>query len=74
MKVWLIGVYDLTLPRGKSSFLSSLQKLREIMGEGSWILAGDFNMIKDLGEKKGGVCRLDPISHSFQETIQDKRS
>lgn len=44
------------------------------MGEGSWILAGDFNMIKDLGEKKGGVCRLDPISHSFQETIQDKRS
>lgn len=74
MKVWLTGVYNLTLPMGKSSFLSSLQKLREIVGEGSWILTGDFNMINDLGEKKEGVCWLDPISHSFQETIQDKRS
>lgn len=41
------------------------------MGEGSFILVGYLNLIKDLGKKKGGVGQLDPISLSFHETIQD---
>jgi len=44
--------------------------VKEILGKTSWILVGDLNLIKDLGEKKGGVGWMNLISISFQYTIQ----
>lgn len=70
-KVWLIGVYGPTLRGEKIGFLRNLQHLKDLLGDTSWLLVGDFNFIKDLEEKKGGVIRFHLISLCLQGTIQD---
>ena len=37
----------------------------------SWILAGDFNMIRSLTEKKGGTRKLGRDSIAFQNFINN---
>ena len=36
-----------------------------------WLLGGDFNMILNLSEKKGGLRREDPDMALFRELIND---
>lgn len=35
------------------------------------ILGGNFNLIRSLEEKKGGIRRLEPAPFIFQDLIQD---
>ena len=53
------------------SFLDSLSVIKEIVDEKPWILGGDFNLIKNLEEKKGGIRNLNPASDQFNELIDD---
>jgi len=40
------------------------------MGDSLWIVGGDFNLIRLLQEKKGGVRRLDQKSIAFDGYMQ----
>ena len=43
----------------KQSFMDFLNWLKEQVKQGSWVLGGDFNLIANIGEKKGGRRALD---------------
>jgi hypothetical protein len=58
-------VYGSTTQREKASFLHHLEWISNHIGNQRWILGGDFNMIRDLEEKRGGMQRLDSDSAHF---------
>jgi hypothetical protein len=43
------------------------------VGKDHWIIGGDFNLIRSLDEKKGGIRSLSNISASFNNIIEDLR-
>ena len=43
--------------------------LKLALGGKPWILGGDFNLVKNIDEKKGGIWKLNPISEYFNEFI-----
>jgi hypothetical protein len=47
-----------------------LENLRERNRNPHWILAGDFNIIATLAEKKGGIRRLDRDAEVFSTFIE----
>ncbi len=55
----------------KKVFLDSLRHMREEEKHLPWILGGDFNLIRNLEEKKGGVRRISPSSDQFNILIDD---
>ena len=55
----------------KFSFLDSLSNIKEIARDKSWTLGGDFNLIRNLEEKKGGIQNLNPASAQFNDLIDD---
>eukprot|EP00253_Pinus_taeda_P033710 PITA_33710 len=56
-RILISGVYSPHLPRDRKEFLNNVQKIRRIMPGNLWIIGGDFNLIRELGEKKGGIRR-----------------
>ena len=55
----------------KLKFLDSLVDLRDRHAGMPWIMGGDFNMIKSLSEKKGGIKILSKDSLEFQTFIDN---
>lgn len=55
----------------KLKLLTSLEELRKRYPDMPWILAGDFNMIKSLTEKKGGTRILGRNSTVFQNFLNN---
>ena len=55
----------------KLKFLDSLVDLKDRHAGISWIMGGDFNMIKSLSEKKGGIRTLSKDSLEFQTFIDN---
>ena len=53
------------------SFLDSLSDIKEIAKDKSWIMGGDFNLIRNLEEKKGGIRNLNLVSAQFNDLIDD---
>ena len=53
----------------KQSFMDLLNWLKEQAEQGSWVLGGDFNLITNLGEKKGGRRSLDKYQEAFSEFL-----
>lgn len=53
--ILISGVYGPHLPREQKDFLKNMQVIRPIIPGNLWIIGGDFNLIHDLGEKKGGI-------------------
>ena len=49
--------------------LEDLDEVRQHHGANHWILGGDFNMITTLGEKKGGLRKLDKDAEAFNTFI-----
>ena len=41
------------------------------VGQGHWILGGDFNIIRSLEEEKGGIRTLSRVSTTFNKVIED---
>lgn len=50
--------------------LEDLNEIRRYHGANNWILGGDFNMITNLAEKKGGLRRLDKDAEAFSTFIE----
>ena len=46
-----------------------LNWLQDQAKQGSWVLGGDFNLIANLGEKKGGRRALDKFQEAFSEFL-----
>jgi len=67
----ITNVYGPANPRDKQTFLSSLRYLSNLTTDDSWIIGGDFNIIRSLEEKKGGSRRLDLDSSAFNNLIDD---
>eukprot|EP00253_Pinus_taeda_P011164 PITA_11164 len=53
-RILISRVYGPHLPRERKDFLKNMQVIRPIIPGNLWIIGGDFNLIHDLGEKKGG--------------------
>ena len=53
----------------KQSFMDFLNWLKEKAKQSSWVLGGYFNLIADLGEKKGGRRALEKYQEAFNEFL-----
>jgi len=71
--VLITGVYSPHIPRERKNFLKDMQTIRRIFPGIPWIVGGDFNMIKSIGEKKGGKSRPDQDMEAFSEIITEQR-
>jgi len=74
-KEWILlsGVYGPHIPGERRNFISNLIKVSGLYKSIPWIIGGDFNMIKSLNEKRGGVRRADADMELFEHTIKDQR-
>eukprot|EP00253_Pinus_taeda_P010493 PITA_10493 len=61
------------LPGEKEQFINSFKSIRRLYPEAAWIIGGDFNLIRSLDEKKGGLRRRDHFMDSFNEMIEELR-
>lgn len=52
---FLSNVYGPSQSMKKTEFLASMHVLKEEAGDLPWIVGGDFNIIRSLEEKKGGL-------------------
>ena len=65
------NVYGPFQPSQKASFLEEIRHTKEWIGQEHWIIGGDFNLIRSLEEKKGGVRALSNITASFNKLIEE---
>ena len=65
-KGFLTNVYGPFKLASKQLFLRSPQNMSNLVGRIHWIIGGDFNLIHNLQEKKGGIRTLIPTSNDFQ--------
>ena len=72
-RILISGVYGPHLLRGRKDFLRNIQAIRRIIPDNLWIVRGDFNLIRDLGEKRGGIRKQDRSMEDFNELITDLR-
>eukprot|EP00253_Pinus_taeda_P029818 PITA_29818 len=72
-RILISGVYGPHLPRGRKEFMRNIQAVRKLIPDDLWIIGGDFNLIRDLGEKRGGIRRQDPSMDDFNELITNLR-
>ena len=70
-KILISAVYGPSIPGERAKFLQNIRKLSTMHHESYLILGGDFNMILNLSEKKGGIRREDPDMALFRELLQD---
>jgi hypothetical protein len=63
------NVYGPQMLEEKRRILLDLENLKARSGNLDWILAGDFNIIMTLAEKKGGTRRLDRDAEDFSYFI-----
>jgi hypothetical protein len=68
---YLTNIYGLATSRDKHAFLRSLENLATLTGGNKWILGGDFNMIHNIDEKRGGTHCLKAKSKEFQILIDN---
>ena len=70
-KILISAVYRPSIPREQQSFLNEIRTLNQMCQEKYWLLGGDFNMILNLDEKKGGLRREDPDMVLFKDLLTD---
>lgn len=71
MKEVVTNVYGPFQPSQKAIFLEEIYHTKEWVGREHWIIGGDFNLIRSLEEKKGGVWSLSNISASLNKLIEE---
>ena len=67
------NVYGPFQPSKRSSFLSNLGSLKEWVDDAHWLIRGDFNIIRSLEEKKGGVRTTSAASNLFNKFIEEMK-
>jgi hypothetical protein len=68
---YLTNIYGPATSRDKHAFLRILEHLATLTKGNRWILGGDFNMICNLDEKRGGMRHLEAESGDFQCLIDN---
>ena len=63
------NIYGPSCFHEQHSFLGFLNWLQEQAEQGPWVLGGDFNLITNLGERKGGRRALDKFQEAFNEFL-----
>ena len=69
--IFLSAVDNPPVTRDKKVFLQQLQTLKQMIGNSLWLFGGDFNILRLLREKKGGIHRLDQTSTNFDWIIDN---
>eukprot|EP00253_Pinus_taeda_P014645 PITA_14645 len=72
-QVAITGVYVPPSSGRKEQFINSFKSICRLYPEAAWIIGGDFNLIRSLDEKKGGLRRRDHFMDSFNEMIEELR-
>eukprot|EP00253_Pinus_taeda_P011292 PITA_11292 len=72
-KVVISGVYGPHTPGEKESFMQNMKVIRRIYLEPAWVIGGDFNLIRSLEEKKGGIRKADQYMEMFNDMIDELR-
>eukprot|EP00253_Pinus_taeda_P011982 PITA_11982 len=72
-QVIITGVYGPPSLGRREQFINSLRTIRRLYPEAAWIIGGDFNLIRSLDEKKGGLRRRDHFMDSFNDVIEELR-
>ena len=67
----LTNVYGSASPRDKQAFLRNLEYLSTLTRHNRCIISGDYNLIHNLDEKKGGSRCLDQESNNFNSLIDN---
>lgn len=67
--ICVTNVYGPQRLQEKLEMLLDLDEVRQHHGADHWISGGDYNMITNLAEKKGGLRRLDKDSEAFNTFI-----
>ena len=57
----------------KVAFLANLGSLKEWVDEAPWLIGGDFNLIRSLDEKKGGVRIISTATNLFDKFIEEMK-
>ena len=68
---FISNVYGPLRANQKPEFLESLIDLKTLVKYKAYIIGGDFNLIRSLDEKKGGIRNLNDVSTLFNNTIND---
>ena len=55
----------------KNAFLEEIRCMGKWVGQNPWLMGGDFNLIRSLEEKKGGIRNLSAISNDFNLLIEE---
>ena len=70
-RILISTVYGPPIPGERATFLQNIRNLSTMHREKYWLIGGDFNIILNLLEKKGGIRREEPEMTLFREVIQD---
>ena len=68
-RILISRVYGPHSPRDRKDFLNNVQTIRRILLGNLWIIGGDFNLIRELGEKRGGIRQMGQSMEDFNELI-----
>ena len=68
---FISNVYGPSKVDQKQAFIESITDLKTLAQNRAWIIGGDFNLIRNLDEKKGGIRNLNSTSTPFNNTISD---
>lgn len=72
-RVLIMGAYGPHVPGERERFLRNVQAARRICPDLPWIVGGDFNMIRTMEEKKGGIRKFYQYMEMFSEMINEQR-
>ncbi|XP_059076969.1 uncharacterized protein LOC131876167 [Cryptomeria japonica] len=67
--ILLSNIYGPTDIQGKQALWSHIRLVRSMAPFHPWIMAGDFNAICELAEKRGGSGRLEPSALLLRDSI-----
>jgi len=71
-EVIITGVYGPHIQRERENFLQNLKAMRNLIPEKQWIVGGDFNLIKSLAEKRGGLRRMNIAMEQFGDMTREQ--
>jgi len=72
-RVVISGVYGPHIPGERENFIKNMQVIQRLYSETAWIVGGDFNLIRSLEEKKGGIRKPDQYMEMFNDMICNLR-
>ena len=57
----------------KLTFIKFLSWIKVQIGDSTWIMGGEFNMITSMGENKGGRRIMDRFQEAFRDFLEQSQ-